>query len=266
MIKGKLINNNSKTLTIVFQSAGRISSELFDRIYKKENVKEEVENAHKKYTWFKFSNASYSDFYFIEDYYSQSYGWYMFDEGKSIINELNEDLTNLIIENGYTNVTTFGSSKGGTAALLYGLLNPHIDNVFSLVPQIHVVDYINLRLAKYKKLFFPKQDEEIESYFDNIFFNENLYKNLSLKSTNIYFYTGVNDEQFDDLLTLNQKLDNRNCNNNIIINTSLKKHNGIVMENVPFVKSALEIITKKNFLKGPRLKRINSNTLLLKDK
>lgn len=156
--------------------------------------------------------------------------------------------------------------KGGTAALLYGLINPYINNVFSLVPQVHVVKYIDNKLSKYKSLFFPLNYEEKEDYFENIFFNQDLYIEENFTNTNIYFYTGVNDEQFEDLLELHQLLDSKQCNNNIIINTSLKTHNRIVTENVPFIKSALKIITNHRFMRGPRLKRINNNVLLLKDK
>ncbi|MGW7924723.1 hypothetical protein [Staphylococcus xylosus] len=264
MLNGKFVDNNSTKLTIVFQSAGRISHNLFDKILYGEATKEEVKKAHEKYTWFKFSNDQYSDYYFVEDYYSKSYGWYMFDEGNNIIHEINNSLTELIHSKNYETVTTYGSSKGGTAALLYGLINPNINNVFSLVPQVHVVKYINQKLLKYKTLFFP--DENNEGYFDNIFFDKDLYDEENIKDTNIYFYTGINDEQFEDLLELYKLLDDLKCNNNIIINSSLKLHNDIVMDNTPFIKSALKIITNGAVMKGPRLKRVTSNVLLLKDK
>lgn len=266
MLHGKLVNNNSSKLTIVFQSAGRISHNLFNKILNEEASYNEVKEAHEKYTWFKFSNDSYSDYFFIEDYYSKSYGWYMFDEGESVINEINEDITDLINSKKYETVTTYGSSKGGSAALLFGIINPKIDNVFSLVPQVHVIKYINEKLSKYKELFFPKDNNHLESYFENIFFDDEIYNQKDLSQTEIYFYTGVNDEQFEDLLELHKLLDEKKCNNNIIINTSLKLHNGIVMDNVPFIKSALKLITNDKLMKGPRLKRINSNVLLLKDK
>lgn len=266
MLQGKLVDNKSSNLTIVFQSAGRISNDLFDEILNNEASMEDIKKAHEKYTWFNFSKDTYSDYYFIEDFYSNSYGWYMFNEGNNIIKEVNKSLTELIESKNYVTVTTYGSSKGGTAALLFGLINPKIDNVFSLVPQVHVIKYINEKLSKYKELFFPKDNNHLESYFENIFFDDEIYNQKDLSQTEIYFYTGVNDEQFEDLLELHKLLDEKKCNNNIIINTSLKLHNGIVMDNVPFIKSALKLITNDKLMKGPRLKRINSNVLLLKDK
>ena len=265
-MKGKLIDNNSSNLTIIFQSAGRISIELFDNILEGKAETNEVKKAHEKYTWFKFSNDVYSDYYYIEDYYSESYGWYMFDKGKSIFNDINKEITELIKKKGYKNVTTYGSSKGGTGALLFGLINPLINNVFSLVPQIHVIKYINKKLPKYKKLFFPEENQEIENYFEQIFFNEDLYLEKNIQDTNLFFYTGINDEQVEDLLKLFHSLEKRNINNNIIINSSFKKHNDIVMDNVPFIKSALKIITTHKKMQGPRLREITSNVLILKDR
>ncbi|MFT3658936.1 hypothetical protein [Staphylococcus ureilyticus] len=188
MIHGKLIENNSENLTIIFQSAGRISHDLFDRILEGYSVEDEVKSAHEKYTWFKFSNENYSDYYFIEDYYSKSYGWYMFDEGENIIEKINSELTNLIISKGYKNVTTYGSSKGGTAAILYGLINPYINNVFSLVPQVHVIKYIDKKLSKYKSLFFPPNKMMNEDYFENIFLTM-IYIQKNLLEILIFIFT-----------------------------------------------------------------------------
>ncbi|WP_057511728.1 hypothetical protein [Staphylococcus sp. NAM3COL9] len=115
MIQGKLVDNNYSNLTIVFQSAGRISNALFDKILNNEASMEDIKKAHEKYTWFNFSKDTYSDYYFIEDFYSKSYGWYMFNEGNNIIKEVNESLTELIGSKNYVTVTAYGSSKGGTA-------------------------------------------------------------------------------------------------------------------------------------------------------
>lgn len=265
MLKGKFVDNDSSNLTIIFQSAGRISNDLFDKILNNNAENSEVEKAHERYTWYQFSKNIYSDFYFVKDYYSNSYGWYMFDRGNSIIEEINNSLTQFIRRKNYRTVTAFGSSKGGTAALLYGIINPKINNVFSLVPQVHTIKYIDKKLFKYKELFIPSNNKKLEDYFDNIFFDEQIYLNPEFKNTKIYFYTGINDEQFDDLLKVHRLLDDKKCDNNIIINNSMKEHNNIVMDNVPFVRSALKLITNNACMEGPRLKRVNSNVLLLKD-
>ncbi|PTJ55382.1 hypothetical protein BU006_13515, partial [Mammaliicoccus sciuri] len=72
-------------------------------------------------------------------------------------------------------VVLYGGSKGGMGALIYGIKNKLINNVFSLVPQIHAVDYIDKKLSDYKKLFCPDGDKRTESYFNSIFFNPDMY-------------------------------------------------------------------------------------------
>lgn len=130
MIKGKLINNNSRNLVIVFQAVGVLSKEDFEEIINNRVTQDEVSIKHQKYSWYKFGNVDYADYFFIEDRFSSSYGWYMIDSGKSVINEFNKELEKFIVENGYNSVTAFGSSKGGSGALLYGLINPRINRVF----------------------------------------------------------------------------------------------------------------------------------------
>ncbi|MEK5039896.1 hypothetical protein [Sporosarcina sp. FSL K6-3457] len=267
MIKGKLINNNSRNLVIVFQAVGVLSKEDFEEIINNRVTQDEVSIKHQKYSWYKFGNVDYADYFFIEDRFSSSYGWYMIDSGKSVINEFNKELEKFIVENGYNSVTAFGSSKGGSGALLYGLINPRINRVFSLVPQIHPVDYIDKYLGKYRSLFFPKNNLDIELYFNNIYFNEELYKDGSHLNTKVYLYTGVGDEQYKPALEFNQFLSKKLGNDcNIIINTSLKNHNPIVLDNVPFVRSALKLIANDEIMRGPRLSNIRENILLLRDK
>lgn len=266
MLEYKLINNNKKELVIIFQSAGRITTELFEKIISNNVDLSEVKKAHESYSWYKLKENKYVDYLYLEDFYSKSYGWYMFDEGKSIIDRLNMQLEQFIIKNGYKRVTAFGSSKGGTGALLYGIKNPYIDNVFSVVPQIHSVQYIDTYFKKYKKLFFPDSCLETEEYFNNIFYNENIYCEENYKNTKVYIYTGVGDEQFQEALHFNTFLGKKSIDNNIIINSSHKKHTPIVMDNVPFVRSALKIIHNRDVLRGPRLFNVDRRSYILKDK
>lgn len=98
LIKGKFVNNNSENLVIVFQAAGVLSKEDFECIVDGKMSKEELNLKHQKYSWYKFSETDYADYFFIEDQFSSSYGWYMIDSGKSIIQEFNKELEKLIIE------------------------------------------------------------------------------------------------------------------------------------------------------------------------
>jgi cephalosporin-C deacetylase-like acetyl esterase len=71
---------------------------------------------------------------FVKDYYSRCYGWYVMDRGRFIHHEINAALTDFQEKRGYDRVVTFGSSKGGTAAVVYGMMNAHITHTFALVP------------------------------------------------------------------------------------------------------------------------------------
>lgn len=58
----KLVDNNQNELIIIFQSAGRIPRETFERLLNGNVSKEEIKSLHEKYTWFKFSEYDYVDY------------------------------------------------------------------------------------------------------------------------------------------------------------------------------------------------------------
>lgn len=266
MIKGKLINNNSRKLTIIFQSAGRIPEDILDKILLKQISREEVASYHQRYNWGKITTSKDTDYLFLEDYFSDSYGWYMVDSGKDIIAEFNQHLSEFIDQHQYEEVITFGSSKGGTGALLYGLLNPKITTVFSVVPQINSIKYINKHMNKYKSLFFPEPDAAMEKHLDNIFYNPKLYKDNHHKNTTIYFYTGLGDDQFNEILEFQHYLTGKVKSNTIIINSSQKKHTPLVVDNVAFIHDLLLALETKQKISNKNLVKLQRGLFLLKDK
>ncbi|HDR7796374.1 TPA: hypothetical protein QCY03_000106 [Bacillus tropicus] len=266
MIQGKLINNNSRKLTIIFQSAGRIPEPILDKILLKQISREEVSLYHQRYNWGKIATNKETDYLFLEDYFSDSYGWYMIDSGKDIIEEFNQQLSNFIEQHHYEEVITFGSSKGGTGALLYGLLNPKITTVFSVVPQINSIKYINKHMHKYKSLFFPKSDISLEKRLDEIFYNPELYKNDTHKNTTIYFYTGLGDDQFNEILNFQNFLVGKVKSSTLIINSTQKKHTPLVVDNVAFIHELLHALETKNKISNKNLVKLQKGLFLLKDK
>lgn len=241
MINGKLVKNNSNKLVIVFQSRGQIPDNIMDDILVNRINKDEIAKYHKKYNWYTISEDSDADYLFIEDFFSGCYGWYMIDSGECIIEDFNNSLTEFIIKHYYHEIIAFGSSKGGTGALLYGLINPMIKKVFALVPQIRVVSYIEKHMKRYWTLFFPTHSPEIESYINEIFFNELTYEKILNHNKDIYLYTGVGDEQFEESMRLHQLLSQKILKSNIIINISFKGHNPLVLDNLPFIESTLNM-------------------------
>lgn len=264
MINYELVCNNSKQLIILFQSAGRIPKEVLDKLLIGEVSTSEINNYHKKYNWFDFTQNEEYDYLFIEDFYNNSYGWYMIDNSNIIIQKINQSLLELINNNGYENVIAFGSSKGGTAALLYGLINPKINRVFSVVPQINSIKYIHKHMNKYKNLILRNAPESTLKEIDNIFYNDNIINNKHSKDTNIYIYTGIKDDQFNELVKLNKDV---LCKKRVtlIINNSLKKHTKLVTENYEFIKNMLYSIASSKKVEEQRLINIANRMYLLND-
>lgn len=260
----KHINNGSKNLIIIFQSAGRLPIDILDKILNQSISEKEVLEYHQKYNWLNISSKMKCDFLYLEDYYSKSYGWYMVDSGESIIEKLNSELTEFIKKWGYNHVTTFGSSKGGSGALLYGLINENINSVFTLVPQINMVQYINKYMAKYKKLLFPNDNLEFEKKINNIFYDENIYK--TKKQCSIYMYTGISDGEFNETLKLDNLFRKHSLNSNLIINISEKRHTPLVKDNIEFIYKMLGAIVNKSRIDEDRLIKIARGKFLLKDK
>lgn len=238
MLRGKHIINGSDTLVLVFQNAAKPLNDAIPDIYNGKIEQSEVAEMHERYTWMKFAErVPKADYFFIKDHFSSVYGWYLMDNGQFIHHEFNNALTDFIKENNYKRVVSFGSSKGGTAALLYGMMNPCITDVFSLIPQIHVATFINNLCPKEKSLFFG-QNKKFEKQVDNILFEENLYETFVEKR--IYFYSGILDIQFDPLLQYRDFLEARGIQTELFLNRSDERHTRLVNQYAPFIYGILE--------------------------
>lgn len=198
--QGKHIQNDSDTLIVVFQGAyTKLKEEYITKVFQGVIPQEEVEKAHLQYHFFKLSDTFKTvDFFFLEGYYNKLYGWYMMEHGRFIFNEISDHLTNFIKEYNYKRVVLIGSSKGGVGAILIGLTNPLIDEVFCMIPDLRVNteplgDLANLNLFMGNSKF--------KDQVKNIFKNEQLFSLLDAKKkeTEFTFLTGVHDYGFQDL-------------------------------------------------------------------
>ncbi|EIA20837.1 hypothetical protein [Listeria fleischmannii] len=238
MLHGKHFQNGSDTLVIVFQNAAKPLNDAIPAIYNDEIDQTQVSEMHARYTWIKFAErVNHVDYLFIQDHFSKVYGWYFIDSGKMIYEELNIEISQFIQKYHYKKVIAFGSSKGGTGALLYGLINPFITDVFSLVPQIRVADYINTLCPNEKSLFFAN-DAIFEQKVNNLFFSPQIYQQKP--SCKIYFYTGLQDIQFADLLEYRTFLRQQNVQSTIFLNRGNERHTRLVNQYTPFIFSVLE--------------------------
>ncbi|MBA3925489.1 hypothetical protein [Listeria rustica] len=233
--EGKHINKGSDTVIIVFQGAfTKLNKDYADQIVAGTVTQESVKAEHSRYHFYKLSEQfSEPDFFFIEDYYSHLYGWYMFDHGNLIIQEFNNKLSEFICKHNYKEVILIGSSKGGVASILYGLINPYVTKIFGMVPDL------NISTAPYgesgKKLFF-NNDTNFE---DNVKDFSSLLSNypVTIENKKFYYYTGIRDYGFRQLIELNKYLckDDR-YDSHLIIMPTADTHS-------PLLKGHINLIT-----------------------
>lgn len=243
MLHGKHLQNGSDVLVLVFQNAAKPLNDAIPGVFLNEISQKQIAEMHERYTWMKFSErVQVADYLFIKDHFSSIYGWYFIDHGKMIYTKLNQELTNFIQQHGYKKVIAFGSSKGGTGALLYGLLNPHITDVFSLVPQIHVSDFINTLCQAEKSLFFA-EDEQFEKQVNQFFYSPSLYQTKS--ECNLNFYTGLNDIQFEALVQYRLFLQEHGVKSQLFINRGEEKHTRLVNQYTSFIFAVLEDLIRR---------------------
>ncbi|MBC1358510.1 hypothetical protein HCA63_05705 [Listeria booriae] len=238
MLHGKHLINGSKTLVIVFQNAAKPLNDAIPDIYSGKVTQEEVAEMHERYTWMKFAErVPKADYFFVKDHFSSVYGWYFMDHGTFIHEAFNEALTTFIKQHGYKRVIAFGSSKGGTGALLYGVMNPLITDVLSLIPQIHVGRFIN-RLCPDEKALFYGNTPGFEKQVDEFLFADKLY--AGYKNTKLYLYSGIFDIQFEALLRYQTFLTKKGIASELLLNRSDERHTRLVNQYTTFIYGALE--------------------------
>ena len=125
-------NNKSKNLVIVFSGIG--SDYNYRRSFK----------------------ASSWDQLYIKDSWADGVSYYLYENGSNHP----EEMTSLFIEHflsthKYARIATFGSSKGGSAAILFGLKH-HVDEIYAGACQYLIGDYLGIYHEKSKSGYYKK--------------------------------------------------------------------------------------------------------------
>ncbi|MBC2002160.1 hypothetical protein HCA78_00170 [Listeria booriae] len=206
-LHGAHIQNNSDTLVIIFQGVFTKTNEAYaTNIMEGRIPDKDVKNLHSYYHFMKISERNDTrDYLYLEDYYSRLYGWYTFDNGKFIYEELSDELSQFIDAHGYKHVYVVGSSKGGVGAILMALHCPQIERVFTMVPDIRIsTDGFG---DSGRKLFF-NENEVFEKRVKTMFEKQDIFKRLEKRENKpkFFFFTGVRDYGFKPLTNLHQKL------------------------------------------------------------
>ncbi len=232
------INNGRRALIIVFQTAATISDDDRRRIAERNIEASEVARLHEKYKWWNLTKEyPQADYLFVSDYYSQSFGWYVMDSGEWFHREWNAELEHFLEKASYERVIAFGTSKGGSAALLYGMMNRHISHVFSCVPQIEIATYWRTYLPHLIDLILGETDPDLrERELNELFWDDSIRQHV--QHTKFLLYTGVCDNQFDQLMKFRREWDGP-APLNIILNTSDEIHGAIVSKHRDLIHEVL---------------------------
>lgn len=249
---GKFVDNGANNLIIVFQSAGRVPTSAIDLYLKKNISYDQIERYHQKYNWFNFSHDRVTaDYYFIEDHYSGIYGWYITDFGENIITKVQKEINEICEMKNYHIVLTYGSSKGGTGALLHGLINPYVNKIMSLVPQVDVARYLDMHLPMLKQFMMSEDLGKINKDSLGNILNFIDIPHIKKKKT-VFLYTGVLDEQFLEIYNLSKEISSSHISSTLIVNVQKKKHSAIVMDNLVLINQLID-----NILCSQRTKNVN---------
>ncbi|WP_270305995.1 hypothetical protein [Enterococcus faecalis] len=262
MRRSSYVDNGSDKLIIVFQSAGRVPTEKIKAYLNKNISDQDIKKFHGKYNWYSMAKRMpIADYYFLEDHYSGIYGWYISDFGKNIISTIQNEIENIVSKKEYKMVIAFGSSKGGTGALIHGLISPYISKIFTLVPQINITRYIEEHLPEIKHLLMPMESKECnEELMGNIMNYLDISKIKRRKT--VFFYTGILDEQFAETRLFSRKISSELISSTLIMNVERKGHSPMIMDNVEFIEKVLSNILNQTRTEDDDLFKIDPKTFL----
>ncbi|MFF5444227.1 hypothetical protein [Streptomyces sp. NPDC012888] len=134
-------------------------------------------------------------------------------------------------------VTMFGSSKGGTAAMFFGL-KYGFGNVVSSVPMLRVGTSARARVPAAAKLMMGEVNDENTAIIDRVL--PDTIRNGN-RSTNIYLLSSPNDEHFAEQLEPYLPLFQGYPNFNFIYNVSplITRHPEVTLRCLPFMVGLL---------------------------
>lgn len=223
----KLIDNNSNKLMIIFQSAGRVPDELFCQ-----NLSySDLDKYHNRLNYGKLASDKMYNYLYVKDNYNYAYGYYITDQGMIIIEALKNAINEIIAP--YDEVYTFGTSKGGAAAIIYGNLINKCNHIIAGVPIIDQFDYI--------KNNQPVLLDEVASGK----IAENLLKTqvsdtLKNGKVNTLIISGKSDIDYAHLSE-----DKIGSKVKVLLADDTLKHTPIVLENIDFMYACLYVKDKE---------------------
>lgn len=137
--------------------------------------------------------------------------------------------------------TMFGSSKGGSAALYFGL-KYGFRNIFASVPQFLIGSYVREGIPGAAKLMMGEVSEENVRYIDSIL--PALVRDSPYRDANIYLLSSPQDEQYARQVEPFLGLFNGYSNFNFVYNDSplIAGHGKVTLRNLPTIMGVLNLL------------------------
>ena len=107
---------------------------------------------------------------YLGDYWGYRGSYYLYERGKNYPERITSSFIDYIIKKGrYSKVYTAGTSKGGTAALYFGLKH-HVDGVFSGACQYYIGSFVNIpvHIKIFKGMMGKNAGKKEEDILNNV--------------------------------------------------------------------------------------------------
>lgn len=231
-------DNGSDKLIVVFNGSTDVIHDYGNRDY--------VSKLRNKQCFVEIKENKDNNYLFIQDSFSELYGFYIQHFNHLIFWNLNDKLSEFIIKNKFDpqNVTAIGNSKGATAALLYSINNENIGNSFVINPILDFVEYFekNNYLVFQHLKYYSKEMMKLFN-FDN-----------STSQTNIKMVLAIGAQQINNQIDFAEKI--RNTKNfNLSTEIEINGHNDSIF---PVVEKT-SILSNILLFSSGTYNKINSN-------
>ncbi|SQC56805.1 Uncharacterised protein [Listeria newyorkensis] len=183
----------------------------------------------------------------------------MFDNGNLIIQEFNNKLSKFICKHNYKEVILIGSSKGGVGSTLYGLINPYVTKVFGMVPDLRISTPAYGKSGQ--KLFFN----------NNIGFEEKVRDfpkllsdySVAIENKKFYYYTGIRDYGFRQLIELNKYLCKEyNYDSHLIVMPTADTHSPLIKNHTNLINHIIDTVVHECPLDDELFLEVGGNVYL----
>lgn len=236
----------------------KINIDGLDIFYKRKPARSDTKHLVVVFSWFSgdgkptynYENVLKTcpaDILWIKDYFYGGESYYLCANGimnieKNIISFIYSVLKELGLEK--CDCTFLGGSKGGSAALYYGL-KYNIENILATVPQFYIGSYVEIDWPyAFKHIVGSLSLTEINKLKLKLDFLIEEQIKKSDKNKNIYLITSLADAQYKEQILGNIDKFNEYSNFNLIYanSTLITRHNQVNRHIIPVTTSILSLI------------------------